>query len=100
MPTTHEHILADLAYLFGQDGEEVIELLLDGEIVRAIPFALDENDGDFAGQLVYRQRYLFLAAALSPVLGQEKTIDGKPWRVVSIARPTGLIDVTFERQST
>ena len=100
MATAHEHMLADMLYLFAQDGEEVVELVIDGETCRAIRNSLEEEEGEFDGQLIYRRRYLCLADELSAVLGQERELDGKLWRVVSISRPGVLLDITFERYST
>ena len=100
MTTAHEHILADMAYLFGDDGEEVVELDIDGETCRAIRNQAEEEEAEFDGQLLYRLRYVFMASSISAVIGQERELDGKLWRVVSISRPGSLIDIIFERYST
>lgn len=97
MATPREHMLADLAYLFAEVGGPAVDVVIDGSTVRAIPHPEECVAGEFDGQLVYRRRYLFLETTIEARLGGERVIEGKKWRVVSIATPLGLIDVTLER---
>jgi len=99
MATAREHIAADMAWLFAEPGGAAVDLVVDGVPLRAVPRPDECLAGEMEGQLLHRLRYLFLSGSIAARIGEEKEIDGRKWRVVSLAEPLGLLDLTLERVS-
>ena len=100
MTTAREHMAADMAWILNQDGEGAIDIVIDAVSYRSFPVDLGDESGSFDGELVFRRRLFFLAADFSAVIGQEKDLAGKTWRVVAVLASDALLDVTFERLTT
>lgn len=93
MTTSREHILADMAYIYAQDGAEVVEVLLDSQTYRVIVQELEILPGAFDGEAVRRQNLWFEKGAITlPRPGYIIDRAGEKWTVESVD-PTGLVDI-------
>lgn len=93
MTTAREHMAADMAWLFTQDGEEAVAVLIDGVSRRAIVQDLDVMPGAYEGAATRRQAVWLQKGIITlPRPGYNMTIDGAMWTVESID-PTGLVDI-------
>jgi hypothetical protein len=97
MATPRDYMLADLAHLFAEEGGTAVDVVIDGAPHRAVPHPEECVAGEVDGQLIYRRRLLFLDGDLAARLGQEMSLENRQWRVVSLATPSGLVDITLER---
>lgn len=93
MPTARQHMLADMTHLFAQDGEEVVDVVIDDASHRAIVQELDGIAGTLDGTVI-RRRALWLEKGkiILPKPGYDMLVDGELWNVESVD-PTGILDV-------
>lgn len=95
MATPREHMLADLAQAFAEDGGVATDVVLDGVSLRAIVEPLDILPGDFEGSARQLRAVSLQKGAITlPRPGYRLTMDGKEWTVQSVD-PTGLMDVLY-----
>lgn len=100
MATAREHMQADMAFLFAQEGEEVRDVVIDGSAYRAIVQELDVLPGEFNGSIVERRKLFLQADAFSAIVGQERQIDGLLWMVVSTSIPGELLTTIIVERYT
>lgn len=95
MATPREHMQADLAHLFAEEGGAADDVVIDGVPCRAIVEPLDVVPGDFDGSAKQlRALWLEKGAITLPRPGYRLTVDGKEWTVQSVD-PTGLVDIIY-----
>jgi len=99
MATAREHMQADMEWLFDQDGEEVRDVVIDGETVRAIVHEEEMIAGPEEGSTRRRISVHLLKSTISPLprSGFKMEIDGGGWLVES-ADPMGVLDIIFFEQ--
>ena len=99
MPTARDHMAADMAWLFAQDGEEARDVVIDGVTHRAIVHELDALAGPLDGSTARRLSVLLEHGAIAtlPRPGYTMTVDGSQWQVEAVD-PTGIVDVIIFTQ--
>jgi hypothetical protein len=99
MTTSREHMLADMQWLFAQDGEEVRDVVIDGETVRAIVHEEEAIAGPVEGSTRRRISLHLLKETITqlPRSGFEMEIDGGKWLVESVD-PMGILDIIILEQ--
>lgn len=100
MTTAREHMQADMAWLFDQDGEEVRDVVIDGgDPVRAIVHEEDMIAGPEEGSTRRRISVHLLKDTISPLPrpGFQMDVDGGDWLVESVD-PMGILDIIYFQQ--
>jgi len=93
MATAREHMAADMAWLFSQEGEEASAIVIDGTSRRAIVQELEVIPGGYEGAATRRQSLWLAKGTITlPRPGYVMTVAGQKWTVESID-PTGLCDM-------
>lgn len=99
MATAREHIAADMAWLFAEDGEEVIDALINSLPVRAI--VGDETTGQYDDGSWFNSRDIVIladnAAVTEVVPRQRLNLDGTDYLVDSVKRSVNLLFLTLIR---
>lgn len=93
MTTTRQHMLEDMDWLFTVDGEESVDVVIDGVTIRAMVHELDVGGGSYEGEAV-RQCALRIRKGTMPLPrpGYTMTMDGELWTVDSVD-PSGIVDI-------
>ena len=99
MTTPRDHMAADMAWLFAQDGEEARDVVIDGVTHRAIAHELDAMAGPLDGSTARRLSVMLEQRAIAtlPRPGYTMTVDGSQWQVEAVD-PTGIVDVIIFTQ--
>lgn len=99
MTTAREHMQADMAYLFAQEGEEVRDVVIDATTYRGIVQDLEVMPGEFEGSARRRISIYLLKGAMSPLPhpGFAMDVDGEQF-VVDSVDPTSLLDIIIMGQ--
>jgi hypothetical protein len=97
MATPREHMLADLDWLFEQEGEAARDVVIDGATYRAIVEDLETMPADIEGAARRRQMLSLRLAdmPMPPRAGYAMTVDGELWTVESASRSGILTRITL-----
>lgn len=92
MPTAREHMQADIDYFFAQDGEEVIDVVIDGMPQRAMAGAKEVRRSELT-EVVEERWTLTLPASsgAARMVGQEVDVEGTAWSVGGLETAEGLL---------
>ena len=100
MATAREHMQADMIHLFAQDGEGVVDVLVDGEPVRVIEVPEEVISGEFERENVIRKTICHLPGTISDkVPGQLVEIDGLRWQVQLHVAGAVLVRLGLQRSA-
>lgn len=99
MATAREHMQADMAFLFAQEGEEARDVVIAATVYRGMVQDLEVMPGDFEGSARRRIAIYLLKGAMSPLPrpGCAMDVDGEQF-VVDSVDPTGLLDIIIMGQ--
>ncbi|HBI15022.1 MAG TPA: hypothetical protein DDY20_05840 [Desulfobulbaceae bacterium] len=94
MATAREHMQADMAFLFAQEGEEVRDVVIGTTVYRGMVHEMEIDPGPFEGSARRRIAVYLLKGTLSPLPRPDSAleVDGEQF-IVDVANPTGLLDV-------
>ncbi len=95
MPTALEHMQADMAYLFEQEGRDVS---VDGENYKGFVRILDPTEGAYPGAFSARRAYWFMSGVMeTPPMYSSIQIDGIDWLVESALDSGRMLEIIVRR---
>jgi hypothetical protein len=97
MATARDHMTADMAWLFAQDGEEVVDATINSTPRRAI--IGDETTGQYDDGSWYASREIIVqvAALVVAVPRQGINLDGVEYLIESVRTTADLLFLTLTR---